>query len=112
MENEDAFAAEAQEEVALTSTRSRNAEVEHSFSQNSGPNPTSTEVDLPSDEEVPLLSPKTARVTETSSSRAAEIQNRAISQPWMATPGSEGLPWYKKPSVSWPFSGRNPPLKC
>ena len=105
MENEDAFAAEAQDEAVLSSRRGhRNLALHQRPARSSSPNANLPEDNQSGGEGSPLLPPKSATIRTASSdsleSFSSESYERAINQPWLGARGSEGLPWYKKPSVS------------
>src|SRR5256885_7906764 len=101
MENEDAFAAEAQDEVRLSRRRGRRgSDLEISTARGSSPGG-SPPVDNPSEDEAsPLLPSKSARARTTSAEEEQESYQRAINEPWLGAQGADRLPGYRKPSVS------------
>ena len=101
MENEDAFAAEAQDEASSSRRRGRRGstlEIATARSPSPGENPIGDS--RAEGEESPLLPGKSARARRTTLEEDQERYQRAIDKPWLGAQGSEGLPWYKKPSVS------------
>ncbi len=101
MENEDAFAAEAQDEAVLSRRGHRGVALEHRSGLSSSPDADVLEDNQSEGEGSPLLAGKSATTRTASSDRSSsESYERAINQPWLGARGSEGLPWYKKPNVS------------
>lgn len=101
MENEDAFAAEAQDEARLSRRRGRRgSSLEILTARSSSPGGSPTAYNQSADEGSPLLSGKSATARTTTAEEGEESYQRAINEPWLGAQGSEGLPWYKKPSVT------------
>ena len=101
MENEDTFASEAQDEAGLSRRRGRGGstlEISTERSSSPGGSPASDNHSL--DEGSPLLPGKSATARTMTAEEDEESYQKAINEPWLGAPGSEGLPWYKKPSVS------------
>ena len=105
MENEDAFATEAQDEARLSRRRGQrdsNVEVSTGRSSSLGGSPAGD--NNSGDEGSPLLPSKSARATTTTAEQDQESYQesyqRAINEPWLGAQGSERLPWHQKPSVS------------
>jgi hypothetical protein len=97
MENEDAFATEAQDEARVSRRRSqRRSDLEISTARISSP----TRDNHSEDEGSPLLPSKSATARTTGAEEDQESYQRAINEPWLGTRGSEELPWHRKPSVS------------
>lgn len=93
MENEDAFAAEAQDQARVersSSVEPRNGKELRARTR---------EADISDDEEVPLMSRLRTSGGERPGAHARKSYERAINQPWTGAQGSAGLPWYKQPSV-------------
>jgi len=99
MENEDAFAAEARDDVTENGPGRRRLDLTGSRNRRSTPERGSLD-DGESLEESPLLPSKSLGLGESGPDRYSEGYERAINEPWRGARGSEGLPWYKKPSVS------------
>ena len=100
MENEDAFAAEAQDEATLSRRRGqRGSNLEISTVPTSNPAESPEGEYHSGDEASPLLPGKSASARTTNAEQDQESHRRAINEPWLGAQGSEGLPWYKKPSV-------------
>lgn len=93
MENEDAFAAEAQDQARVE----RSSSVEPGNGK--GLRARTREADVSDDEEVPLMSRRRTSRGERLGAHARKSYERAINQPWTGAQGSAGLPWYKQPSV-------------
>jgi hypothetical protein len=101
MENEDAFAAEAQDKARLSRRRGREGpSLEIEPARSSSPGGSTIRDSRSEDEESPLLPSKSVRARTTTGEEDQESYQRAINEPWLGAQGSEGLPWYKKPSVS------------
>ena len=105
MENEDAFAAEARDEAILSRRRGRRGSIIEILTAR---NPSPDDQNHDGDEGSPLLPGKSATAITTDAEEDQESYQRAINQPWLGAQGSEGLPWYKKPSVSARLSGNWP----
>jgi hypothetical protein len=91
-ENEDAFAIEAQEEAILSRSQELLADTRNGRPPKS---PSATSPDVAS-EESPLL-PRTPFIQANASRDASPNRASAITKPWIAY---DGLPWYRKPSVT------------
>jgi len=101
MQNEDAFAAEAQNEARLSRRRGqRGLDLEGSPTPNTSRGESPPEQNDSGGEASPLLPSKSATARTTTEDDQDSYQ-RAINQPWLGAQGSEGLPWYKKPSILW-----------
>jgi hypothetical protein len=97
MENEDAFATEAQNEARASRRRGqRRSDLEISTTRTSSP----TLDNHSEDEGSPLLPGKSATARTISAEEDQESYQRAINEPWLGARGSEELPRYRKPSVS------------
>ena len=97
MENsEDAFAAEARDEAVELGRR----ELQQDAHIASG----STGSDEGRSEDTPLLSKSLNNIEQRFVDETSESYVRALNQPWTGAHGSEGLPWYRKPSVSQYFT--------
>lgn len=101
MENEDAFAAEAHDEARLSRRRGRTGgDLEITRARRSSSDESPIGERLSEDEESSLLPSKSARARTTAAvDEEHSSYQRAINEPWLGAQGSEGLPWYKKPSV-------------
>lgn len=93
MENEDAFAAEAQDLARVE----RSSSVEPGNGK--GLRARAREADISDDEEVPLMSRERSSRDNRPVAASRKSYERAINQPWTGAQGSAGLPWYKQPSV-------------
>jgi hypothetical protein len=101
MENEDAIAAEARDKAGLSGRRGQeDPRLEIESSQSPTPDGSPIRNSRSEDEELPLLGGKSVRRRTTTAEEEQERYQRAINEPWRGAQGSEGLPWYKKPSVS------------
>lgn len=100
MENEDAFAAEAQDDAVLSRRRQRGLAVDTPSYDRQNPDLILRDNNEAQGESSPLLPDKSATSRAISSDRSSsESYARAINQPWLGARESDGLPWYKKPSV-------------
>jgi hypothetical protein len=96
MENEDAFATEAQDVARVE----RSSSVEPGNGK--GLRARTWEADASDDEEVPLMSRDRTSRDDRPGAQSRKSYERAINQPWTGAQGSAGLPWYKQPSVFTP----------
>lgn len=92
MENEDVFAAEAQDEARTEG----NVSVEQR--NNKGLRARTRQADASEDEQVPLIQRQRAR-HDRPDAQSRKSYERAINQPWTGAQGSADMPWYKRPSV-------------
>ena len=97
---EDAFAEEAQERALLSRQDS-----EYASKASAGPQTTEDDSE---DESSPLIGARLRKPTWTTSSRAEDSYTRAINEPWTGAHGAGPLPWYRRPSVSYPAEKINP----
>lgn len=93
MENEDAFAAEAQDQARTE----RSSSVEPGNAK--GLRSRTREAEGSDDEQVPLINRQRLGRDERPGTDSRKSYERAINQPWTGAQGSAGLPWYKQPSV-------------
>lgn len=102
MENEDAFAAEAQDEAIRTRRGRRELYINRQAEDQSD------EDELHNDGS-PLLPSKSATARTISADGDSDSYQRAVHEPWLGAIGSEELPWWRKPHVS---EDRPPPPLC
>lgn len=100
MDQEDAFAEEAQEEIVAQSVSEQSEEDSKSLVRTS-----TTEAVEEQDESSPLISTRTPRPQRSRLSRANDSYSRAINEPWTGSHGSGSLPWWKRPSIYWLLPG-------
>lgn len=101
MDHEEAFAEDAQEEVAIAENIRRRPVVE--VVETSYDNRNDALDDYHDGETSPLVSPRQHRRSQRDTySRARPSYERAINEPWTGSHGSGDKPWHKKPSVILP----------
>lgn len=93
MENEDAFAVEAQDQARIK--RSSSVEPENG----KGLRSRTQEAEESDDEQVPLMRRQRSSQGERPGAKSRKSYERAINQPWTGAQGSNDLPFYKRPSV-------------
>ena len=93
MENEDAFAVEAQDQARVE----RSSSVEPGVGK--GLRSRTRETAMSDDENVPLMSRQRPSRDERPGAQSRKSYERAINQPWTGAQGSAGLSWSKQPSV-------------
>jgi len=95
MDHEEAFAEEAQEEVAIAENLRRRSVVETTFDDRND-----TLDEYHDGETSPLVSPRQNRRSQREPySRGRPSYERAINEPWTGSHGSGDKPFYKKASV-------------
>lgn len=94
MNQEDAFAEEAQEQTLLRNRSSASDEDLKPQIHSS----TSEEHDY-NDESSPLIADRPQRPERQGVTRAGDRYQRALNEPWKGAHGSGPLPWWKRPSV-------------
>lgn len=98
MDHEEAFAGEAQEEVAIASNIRRRPAVDTGHDVRND-----TLDEYHEGETSPLVSPRQQRRSQREGySRARPSYERAINEPWTGSRGSSDQSWYKKASVRPP----------
>ncbi|ETN40538.1 uncharacterized protein HMPREF1541_04815 [Cyphellophora europaea CBS 101466] len=102
MDQEDAFAQEAQEEVLARRTSSESEDTSKPQLRTS----ITDEGDF-NDESSPLISDRSraSRRPGAGVARAGESYTRAINEPWNGSHGAGSLPWWKRPSIYWLLPG-------
>ncbi|KIX09929.1 uncharacterized protein Z518_01010 [Rhinocladiella mackenziei CBS 650.93] len=93
MDQEQIFAAEAQEEAILHQDLSIDSGIGTQFRVGDD-----DELD---DENSPLMSPRRRRPPRTTEARSRSSYERAINEPWNGANTSSGQPWHKRPSIFW-----------
>jgi hypothetical protein len=97
MNQEDAFAQEAQEEALI---RRRSPDPVPEDDAKSPVRTTVAEDTDTNDESSPLIADRPTRTSRAGLVRAGDSYMRAINEPWHGSHGSGPLPWWKRPSVS------------
>ena len=97
MDQEDAFANEAQEEVILSERQRR----EQNSEDKDNVRTSTQEDDLSQDEISPLIGTYPRRPAHTTDSRAGASYQRAINEPWTGSHKADNLTWWNRPSILW-----------
>jgi MFS-type transporter involved in bile tolerance (Atg22 family) len=100
MNQEDAFAEEAQEEIMVRTGTQQSDEDSKSQVRAS-----TTEAGDEQDESSPLIPDRSTRPQRAPLARANDSYYRAINEPWTGSHGAGSLPWWKRPSIYWLLPG-------